>query len=69
MAPEFFSSAWADAVRQAVAAGPSEEIRAGKLDKYWEWIERTKKDLDCTLGLAVEDLAGDNCLLLELEAG
>lgn len=70
MALQFFSPEWAEAVRKAVNDGPSAEVRAGKLDKFWDWIEEAKKGLDCTLALAVKGLpAGPDCLLLELHDG
>ena len=35
--PEFFSKEWADAVRDALTAGPSAQARAGKLQEYWDF--------------------------------
>jgi hypothetical protein len=35
---EFFSPSWADSVREALIAGPSEQDRAGKLQEYWDFI-------------------------------
>ena len=66
---EFFSPDWAEAARTAVNAGPSPEVRAGKIERYWDWIERAKADLDAVWGLAVNDREGNNCLLLTLRAG
>ena len=40
--PAFFSKEWADAVRDALAAGPSEQARAGKLQMYWDFFELIK---------------------------
>ena len=40
--PSFFSSAWADDVRAALIAGPSEQARAGKLEEYWDFFEMIK---------------------------
>ena len=40
--PEFFSSAWAAAVGDALAAGPSEQDRAGKLQMYWDFFDKIK---------------------------
>ena len=34
----FFSPAWADDVREALSAGPSEQAREGKLQEYWDFI-------------------------------
>jgi hypothetical protein len=66
---EFFSPDWAEAARTAVNAGPSPEVKAGKIERYWDWIERTKARLDVVWGLAVTDRPGDSCLLLTLRAG
>lgn len=38
----FFSPDWADAVREALIAGPSEQARAGKLQEYWDFFELIK---------------------------
>jgi hypothetical protein len=40
--PEFFSPEWAAAVQGALAAGPSEQERAGKLALYWDFFDRVK---------------------------
>ncbi|HEY3980661.1 MAG TPA: hypothetical protein VGM79_25510 [Streptosporangiaceae bacterium] len=40
--PQFFSKEWADAVRDALIAGPSEEAKAGKLQMYWDYFEMVK---------------------------
>jgi len=39
---DFFSQEWADAVRDALAAGPSEQARAGKLQEYWDFFDWIK---------------------------
>ena len=36
--PEFFSPSWAESVRDALEAGPSEQAREGKLQEYWDFI-------------------------------
>lgn len=68
---QFFSPQWAEAAREAWNAGPSEEVKATKLDKYWSWIEEARERTDGALGLAVDDLPGDgpDCLVLHLEKG
>jgi hypothetical protein len=38
----FFSEHWADAVREALSAGPSASARAGKLQEYWDFFEKIK---------------------------
>ena len=40
--PEFFSPEWATAVRDALAAGPPEPDRAGKLAMYWDFFDKVK---------------------------
>jgi hypothetical protein len=40
--PQFFTKEWADAVRDALIAGPSEEAKAGKLQMYWDYFEMVK---------------------------
>jgi hypothetical protein len=66
---DFFSPAWAEAARLAVDAGPAPEVRAQKIDRYWEWIDQVKKGIDAVWGLAVSDRPGANCVLLTLQAG
>lgn len=70
MPSRFFSPEWAQAAKEAVNAGPSEEVRAQKLEKFWNWIEEAKQGLDCKLGLAVDGMPeGPDCLLLDLHDG
>jgi hypothetical protein len=40
--PPFFSKEWAGAVRDALAAGPSEQARGGKLAMYWDFFDRIR---------------------------
>ena len=40
--PSFFSAEWADDVRAALIAGPSEQVRADKLQEYWDFFEMIK---------------------------
>src|SRR5215469_4291772 len=40
--PRFFSKEWADAVREALIAGPSEPVKEGKLQEYWDFYELIK---------------------------
>ena len=39
---EFFSPEWADAVREALIAGPPEPVRAGKRQEYWDLFDFIK---------------------------
>ena len=54
--PRFFSNEWADAVREALAAGPSEEARAGKLQEYWDFFELIKSMYPASWALGCRDL-------------
>ena len=40
--PKFFSQEWASAVRDALAAGPSEQARSLKVQMYWDFFEMIK---------------------------
>jgi hypothetical protein len=40
--PTFFTKEWADAVGQALAAGPTEQARGDKLQMYWDHFELIK---------------------------
>jgi hypothetical protein len=54
--PRFFSNEWADAVREALAAGPSEEARAGKLQEYWDFFELIKSAYPASWALGCRGL-------------
>jgi hypothetical protein len=53
---KFFSPEWADAVREALAAGPSPEVKAGKLQEYWDFFELVKSMLPASWALGCRDL-------------
>ena len=57
-APEFFTQPWADAVRDALTAGPSKEDRFGKLDMYWDFFEKIKAGYASSWSLGCRDLPG-----------
>lgn len=57
-APDFFTSEWADAVRGALTAGPPEQARAGKLQMYWDFFEKIKKEYAASWALECRDLPG-----------
>ena len=68
--PEFFSSAWADAVREALAAGPSEQDRAGKLQMYWDFFEKVKAGYESSWALGCRNRpGGDACLYIQWGGG
>ncbi len=56
--PEFFTQPWADAVRDALAAGPSKEARFGKLQMYWDFFEKIKASYASSWALGCRDLPG-----------
>jgi hypothetical protein len=55
--PDFFSPSWASSVRAALAAGPSEQMRAGKLEEYWDFFELIKSGYPASWALGCRDLA------------
>ena len=55
-APGFFSQQWAGAVRDALAAGPSGQARAGKLPEYWDFFELIKGMYPASWALGCRDL-------------
>jgi hypothetical protein len=54
--PEFFSPQWAAAVRDALAAGPPEPDRAGKLTMYWDFFDKVKAGYASSWALGCRDL-------------
>jgi hypothetical protein len=57
--PRFFSKEWADAVRDALVAGPSERDRAGKLQMYWDFFEFIKSMYPSSWALGCRDLPSE----------
>ncbi|HEX9064134.1 MAG TPA: hypothetical protein VF843_03450 [Streptosporangiaceae bacterium] len=57
--PGFFSPDWAQAVREALEAGPSESARAGKLPMYWDFFDLIKSGYQASWALGCRDLPGD----------
>jgi hypothetical protein len=57
--PRFFSKNWADAVRDALVAGPSEQARAGKLQMYWDFFEMIKAAYPASWALGCRDLPAE----------
>ena len=56
--PEFFSKEWADAVRDALTAGPGEQARAVKLQEYWDFFDWLKSVYPASWALGCRDLPG-----------
>jgi hypothetical protein len=54
--PEFFSPGWADSVREALEAGPSEQARAGKLQEYWDFIGWIRSQYPASWALGCREL-------------
>src|ERR1700686_5715298 len=57
--PDFFSPEWASSVRAALAAGPTEQARAGKLQEYWDFFEKIKGMYPASWALGCRDLPAD----------
>ncbi len=57
--PKFFSKEWADAVRDALVAGPSEDVKAGKLQEYWDFFELIKSGYPASWALGCSDLPAE----------
>jgi hypothetical protein len=57
-APDFFSPEWADAVRDALTAGPDEHARASKLQEYWDFFDFLKSMYPASWALGCRDLPG-----------
>jgi hypothetical protein len=58
--PRFFSKEWADAVRDALVAGPSEQFRATKLQEYWDFFELIKSIYPASWALGCRDLPAES---------
>ncbi|GAA1723554.1 hypothetical protein GCM10009765_84430 [Fodinicola feengrottensis] len=70
MAVRIFSPEWAEQVRQAVDRGPSAQLRASKLETYWDWIDEARGKCSDSWALGVRDLDGKPAyLLLQWDAG
>jgi hypothetical protein len=52
----FFSNEWAAAAGAALAAGPSEQARAGQLQEYWDFFELIKGMYPASWALGCRDL-------------
>jgi hypothetical protein len=53
---KFFSPEWAGAVRDALVAGPSQQVKEGKLQEYWDFFELVKSMLPASWALGCRDL-------------
>jgi len=55
-APQFFTQEWADAVKDALTAGPDAAARAGKLQEYWDFFDWLKSQYPSSWALGCRDL-------------
>jgi hypothetical protein len=53
---EFFSKQWAEDVREALQAGPSEEVRGNALPEYWAFFDLIRSIYEGSWALGVRDL-------------
>jgi hypothetical protein len=68
----FMTAAWAQACAAAINAWPTDAVRAGKLQEFWDWIAEVRQQLDGALALSVAGLpdgADGDTLLLQLDGG
>lgn len=57
--PRFFSATWAEAVGQALEAGPDEQARAEKLQQYWDFYQFVRDGCTDSWALGVRDLPAE----------
>ena len=72
--PRFFSPEWADAAREALIAGPSEQAKSEKLQMYWDFYELVKSMYPASWALGCRDLpaevgGGPSYLFVQWEGG
>ena len=70
----FMSDAWAQDVREAFNAWPSDERKATKLQDFWDWIAMIRPFVTGRLALNVADLPPDtsadgDTLVLDFDGG
>jgi hypothetical protein len=56
---KFFSPEWADAVRAALIAGPSEEAKEGRLQEYWDFYDLIKSMYPASWALGCRSLPAE----------
>ena len=54
-----FSKQWADAVRDALQAGPSAEVKSAKLQEYWDFFDFVRSIYPSSWALGCRDLPGE----------
>jgi putative sterol carrier protein len=67
----FLTQEWADAVKDAVNAGPAKDYKEEKLDEYWEWIDNARATFEGDLAFGVRDgdLLRDEVVVLTWSGG
>ena len=70
----FFSKQWADAVRDALQAGPSEAVKSAKLQEYWDFFDFVRGIYPSSWALGCRDLpaelgGGPSYLFVQWEGG
>ncbi|HEY2520053.1 MAG TPA: hypothetical protein VGJ19_08065 [Streptosporangiaceae bacterium] len=57
--PEFFSREWADGVRDVLSTGPTEAVRADKLQEYWDLFDFIKSVYPASWALGCRELPAE----------
>jgi hypothetical protein len=57
--PAFFSPEWAQAVGEALTAGPADTVRADKLQEYWDLYDLIKSMYPASWALGCSDLPAE----------
>jgi hypothetical protein len=55
----FFSKQWADAVREALQAGPTEQVKSSKLQEYWDFFDFVRSIYPSSWALGCRDLPAE----------
>ncbi|MBO0729499.1 MAG: hypothetical protein J2P57_09585 [Acidimicrobiaceae bacterium] len=66
---EFMTPAWAEACEEAINGWPTPEVKASKLQDFWDWIDMVRPFITGRLALSVRDMPADGAdtLALDLE--
>ncbi len=66
---DFMTPEWADACREAINGWPTPEVKASKLQDFWDWIDMVRPFVTGRLALTVRDMpvAGPDTLALDFE--
>ena len=70
--PGLMTAAWAQACQDTINGWPGEERRAGKLQAFWDWIDKARPSVTGRLALSVRDMpagADGDTLALDLAEG